>query len=133
MKHTKGSEQGALWEDSFLLQIASFLKHHEAKVVLSVFLDSASKTLITRRERQHQLNGNIRNRNIQTDLSGRTLQCVYCNSCCGISPIWTHIQTYFVILICIVFQFDYEQLVKVRVGETLSDLCCCSDNSWTGI
>lgn len=55
MKHTKGSEQGALWEDSFLLQIASFLKHHEAKVVLSVFLNSASKTLITRRERAHQL------------------------------------------------------------------------------
>lgn len=55
MKHTKGSEQGASWEDSFLLQIASFLKHHEAKVVSSVFLNSASKTFITRRERQHQL------------------------------------------------------------------------------
>lgn len=54
------------------------------------------------------------------------LQCVHCNSCCGIGLckwIWTHIQTYFVILICIVFQFDYEQLVKVRVGETFCLIC----------
>lgn len=70
MKHTKGSEQGALCEDSFLLKIASFLKHHQAKVVLNVFLHSASKTLIKKeRNTASANNGNIRN--IQTELSGR--------------------------------------------------------------